>query len=90
MIFKVSYVPETSLGTDQKYYTLLCPQVESKQDAMSDVTRHLPLGNFIIALVSGISSTHKVIQLLSGSSTPVSCNTFYATLSPSILTDTCM
>ena len=56
MTFKISYVPETSLGTGQKEYTLLCPQVEGKQDVISDVNRHLLLGNFITALVSRISS----------------------------------
>lgn len=69
MTSKISYVSEASLGTGQKEDTLLFPQVEGKQDTISDVSRQLSLGNFITALVNRISSTYKVIQLSFGINT---------------------
>jgi len=59
MTFKISYVPETSLGTGQKEYILPHLQEECKQDAISGVTRHLPAGNFITSVASRMSSTRK-------------------------------
>lgn len=75
MTFKISYMPEISLGTEKIKNTPLCPQVtESKKDDISDGNRHIPLANFITALVGKTSSTGKVIQFALGIDMPVSSN----------------
>lgn len=57
---------ESPLGTSQKEYMLLWPQVEGRQDDISDGTRHLSLGHLTTTLVSRIRRTCKVVQLILG------------------------